>query len=872
MDEVRQKIEEFQHALESQSPIKELFFRCPAVLPAIGLLCGLAVQYYFDLPFWATLAVLGSLVILNFLFIPIGIITRALQGFLPASLYPRSIARIFLRIRIIRFLDYVPFLRDYARNDIVTLISVFLCFCCLGSIRLINFNHPVGNDIRAVAVNPTFARIKAQIISEPRVFENNDWHFAQFYHGSAYTSFYVKLNSIKTERGWETAKGVIKFYISENTDKLKRGDKFEIFCFLDKFSETDNPGQFDTKTYMSRNGVFLCASVKSVNAVKVIESENTESFFRIKSKLNNYATAWLTEGMEESSQKDLIEAMILGSNTRINRELYNDFIKTGLVHLICLSGLNVGIFAGVAWWISKKAGLLHIGRAIASLTATITFLLVVPPQASTMRAGIMFIIFCLSRLFFKRSFLLNSIAFAAILILLMNPMDFLSPGFQLSFGATIGIVLFYPIFYNYLISFFDDSNKSFFIKLLKSILAVFSTGATAWLFTASITAWHFYQVQLLTAIWTIPAMVPATLIIVLGTFKIILNPFLPTLAMGLGAIINLCASALSYLVSIFAKVPLSYIIIGKPWIVIILVIYISLFMWKFFPFKGYEKRFIYPCIVTFLFVPVIFLNRVERFRNLEFTVLSVGHGQACAMSLPNGKSIIIDVGSMSRSNIGTKIINSFLDFKAIGKIDSVFISHDDIDHFNGLPEISSIDKCRNFYTTPQLIQSDSATARELKKLFNLRTAPEKIEYGNVAIERLWPIDTMIDYSDNESSLVLLLEYADRKILLTSDITADVQKKLMELYSQMDIDVMVTPHHGSARTTNPAFVNYFKPEYLITSCSNVQLERTIPEIRDFKESFFTCEDGAVTIYVSSSGNMKLYGTRKTSLSQLGVSVP
>lgn len=817
MDEIGQKIEEFKRSLDSQSPLKEILFSCPAVLPAVGLIAGLIIQFYFDLPLWAFLAIL-MIIIFFYLGRHAGLPLHHNQRFI--------------------------------------FISVFLCFVCLGSIRLINFNRPASNDIRALAGNDfTFAHIKGQIISKPEIIENNDWHFSRFYHYSAHTAFYAKVTDVKTKSGWAKATGTIKFYISGKTNRFNIGDKFQTFCGLDKFSPADNPGQFDTARYMHRNDVFLSGSVKSADAITVLGKENLKPLFDLKAKLNEYATAWLNDDREDNGDRRLVEAMVLGSRTKIDRKLYNDFIKTGLVHLVCLSGLNVGIFAGVAWWLSKRAGLLYRGRAIASILATIVFLLVVPAQSSTLRAGIMFIVFCLARFFYQRSSLLNSIALSAIFLLLINPMDFLSPGFQLSFGATIGIVLFCPVFFNFLIIPFGDSNKNFILKFLKALLAAFSTGCTAWLFVAPIIAWNFFQVQLYTAVWTVPAMVPATIIIVLGTFKIILNPILPTIAYGLGFVIDFSADVLAYLVTIFAKVPLSHFIIGKPSIFIIIFFYIMLFMWKFFPFKSFGKKFIYPASLIILFVPLVFSNKVEN-NDLRLAILSVGHGQTCVLSLPGGENIIIDAGSMSQSNVGEKTINPYLDYAAIRKIDSVFISHDDIDHFNGLPEILNKHKYENIYTTPQLIASDSGTVKELKKLYSLKAAPEKISHGKASITRLWPIDTMIDYSDNESSLVLLVEYCGRKILFSSDITADVQKQLMDLYSQIDIDVLITPHHGSPRTTDANFINYFKPEYLITSCSESQLERISKAIKSFTKSYFTCSDGAITVLIDSGGKIKL----------------
>jgi len=529
MDEIQQKIEEFKRSLAPQSPLKEILFTCPAVLPAIGLLIGLILQFYFNLPLLLWFIVLILSIIIYFC----GKTVISTEVSLDSSGRAKR-RNLFLN----RFLDFGIFDAS-ARNDSRIFISVFLCFLCLGSIRLINFNKPAPNDIRNIAgADFAFAHIRAQIVSAPVIVENNDWYFAKFSPSSTYTTFYAKVTDIKTTAGWTNAAGTIKFYISQDANNLKLGDKFQTFCRLEQFSAADNPGQFDTKRYMNRNGVFLSASVKTANAITVLGIQKIKSLPDIKTKFQDLVITALNGDIEPDNNTRLVEAMLLGSRTKIDRQLYNDFIKTGLVHLVVLSGLNVSILAGVAWWLTKRVGLLHRGRSIACIIATVIFLLAVPAQSPILRAGIMFIIFCLARLFNRRASLLNSIAFSAIFLLLVNPMDFLSPGFQLSFAATIGIVLFCPVFFNFLVTPFGGLNKNYIHKFLKALLAAFSTGCTAWLFVAPIVAWHFYQVQLLTALWTVPAMVPATVMIVLGTFKILLNPLLPTLAYGLGVVID----------------------------------------------------------------------------------------------------------------------------------------------------------------------------------------------------------------------------------------------------------------------------------------------------------------------------------------------
>jgi competence protein ComEC len=359
--------------------------------------------------------------------------------------------------------------------------------------------------------------------------------------------------------------------------------------------------------------------------------------------------------------------------------------------------------------------------------------------------------------------------------------------------------------------------------------------------------------------------VPATVIIIFGTLKILLNPLLPTLATGCAIVVDFSAKVLSELVTILAKVPFSNIAFGKFPIYAVLLCYLLIFLWKFFPFRRKTiLNFAYPAALLFLFIAGFSINRFKNSNNLQLAVLSVGHGQAAFIKTPDNKNFIIDAGSMSKSNIGDTIVNPFLNYIAAGKIDSVFISHDDIDHYNGLPEILDKHNCKKVYTTPQFIQSAATSTTDAKlsefirsKNIPLGVAPEKISLGKITITRLWPKETLAGSvsSDNESALVLLFEYAGRKILFCSDITKDVQNQFVNLYPALDVDIMVTPHHGSGRTLEPLFLNAFKPEFLITSCVEARLGSISREIIDFGQSYYTCRDGALTATINSKGKIR-----------------
>ncbi|MFA6185658.1 MAG: DNA internalization-related competence protein ComEC/Rec2 [Phycisphaerae bacterium] len=825
MDEIRQKIEEFNRQLVPWPVrLKKSLFSCPAVLPAVAIILGIILQFYFNFP-------------------PI----------------------VWVVVFIFCIISYSLFRAQATAQGVMLSISVVLCFVCLGGFRLLYFDRPAKNDIRTITIDAfTFARIKAKVISQPVVVKADDrWLFSKYAQNLPYTSFYAKVYSAKTVAGWANSAGTIKFYISEDSNCVKIGDRFEAFCKLQKFQSVDNPGQFDTAEYLRRNNVYLAASVKSANTITIIDSQKITPF-SIKAKLHQLASAALRSSAEDDDYISLTEAMLLGSRTKIDSNIYNAFIKTGLVHLIALSGLNVGILAGLAWWLGVQLGFLHRGRALVCITGVVIFLLTIPPLPSALRAGVMAVIFCLSYFFSVRANLINTLAISAIVLLLIKPTDFLDAGFQLSFAATLGIILFGPLFLKFLMLPFENLKNPFIYKFLKIVLAAFSTGCTAWLAISPIIAWHFCQMQLLTAVWTVPAIIPATVIIVLGTLKILLNPLLPTFAAGIAVIIDFSAWVLSKLVIFFADVPFTYIITGKPHIIIILLICLLILLWKLFSFRKTSANLIYPIGIAFLFIAVFCANKYKNFNSLQLTVLSVGHGQTAILNT-NGTTTIIDAGSISRNNIGGNIVNPFLNYAAIGKIDSVFISHDDIDHYNGLHEIIENHKCRNIYAPAQFIQNinDSNAAMDLEKFLqnkklSLTPAPAKTSIGKAEITLLWPneLSNTQLFSDNEASLVLLAQYAGRKILFCSDIPSAIQKQLMNLYPDLDIDIMIAPHHGSARTADDDFITFFRPEFLITSCAEFRFAGTSEQIKNSENSFYTCKDGTIVVEITPKGKIKI----------------
>ena len=157
-----------------------------------------------------------------------------------------------------------------------------ICFACLGAVRLTYFHLAKPNDIRNfVNDDRILATIRGTIITEPYVNKNRDWKFAKFQHTDPPSSFYLKINEVKSIDNWAKVVGTVRVQIAEPVLDLKAGDYIQAYCWLDRFKPAANPGQFDVAKYLAGKNIFIAASVKSRDGIELLKSRGTDFFTKI---------------------------------------------------------------------------------------------------------------------------------------------------------------------------------------------------------------------------------------------------------------------------------------------------------------------------------------------------------------------------------------------------------------------------------------------------------------------------------------------------------------------------------------------------------------------------------------------------------------
>ncbi len=841
-DPIRLELEALQNQLKEKRPFAEQILQsCPLLPIAAGFLTGLVLQNYTNLPLFLWLSVLFLLA--------------------GGSLCIGKIRRPIRRLQVV-------------------LLLTGLAAAAAGAVRLKLFHTPSPLDIRRQAGSvPALATLGGMLLTEPQIEDRTRWVFAKYQWTPPSTSFLLAVEEALTFDGWQRASGTLAVSINQPIRTLSAGQRIRFHCTLQKPPPPDNPGMFHYADSLAARGIFMTAVIPGIEAVEILpwdrKGHRLSAIQRFRTRISESLRAWGGESEEFSTLPD---ALLLGKRSGLDTKIQAAFRKTGLAHFISLSGMHVGILAGLFWQAGRLFGISKRFRAALCMLLLLAYAVLVPPRAPTLRAVVFAQFFLLSVLLGQHPRPLNTLSLTTLMLLLFRPMDLFTAGWQLSYASVAGILFFYePIFLNLFrlflkVPFYPALSESlvgsFVCMLSESILKLLSVGYAAWLGGAGILLYHFGSFTPLSALWTVLLFPLVFLVLLTGFLKILLLPLLPTAAAVCSVLLDRVSDAFCSLTVKIAEANLLSFQIGRVGLGPILLSYVWLTLVRGLPAgaKGKSALLWTGAALLLLLPPAV---RFSRFlsTDLKLTCLSVGHGLAVAGRFPGGKTFLFDAGSITRKNPGERIVLPYLLSEGIESLDIAVISHGDLDHYNGLPEVLSSVPTQAVYVNSGFFEraDRSRAAAFLKTILTqeelLHSSMElPSSLGAVRLHRLWPTPSAaedISLSDNNKSEVLLLEYAGRKVLLCGDIEETAQRAIETLYPELKVDVLLLPHHGSGRNNLPGWIRRLQPSVRLVSCAPQRLSSVLP-LDDPAADFYTPRHGAVTITIKADGTLSAVG--------------
>jgi competence protein ComEC len=448
------------------------------------------------------------------------------------------------------------------RNEKLSAILILASYFLLGSVFYSNSTALPVNDISkfSFVINKTVF-LKGIISSEPKDKKLNAINK---------TNFIFEAKEIKLTNEWHKISGkiLVNCFAKNN---LSYGDFLVLEGRLFRPVNFNLGARFGYADYLKNQGIYFIFSVKKNNLLKVVGKNRANFFISVSFKAKKAIQEIIRKNLP-SVESGILEAFILGERSRLPREINNLFVQTGTVHILAISGFNVGIVIFIVLILLKFLRISRSPRVILTILFIIIYAIITGSQPSVIRASIMAIVILIGILLQRESDIYNSVSFAAIIILMLNPKALFDVGFQLSFLSVISIVWLEPKIEKPILKLFNSKSKAL-ILVVRSL----SVSLAAWLGVAGLVLYYFSifsPVTILANLFIVPF---SSLIVALGFCLIILGGIFPAIAFIFSGSLKLCLDFLVYAVWLFHRLPASFFYLRPITIYQVLGYYLILF-------------------------------------------------------------------------------------------------------------------------------------------------------------------------------------------------------------------------------------------------------------------------------------------------------
>lgn len=609
-------------------------------------------------------------------------------------------------------------------------------------------------------------------------------------------------------------RGKVLLFQGRNPLLLNYGQRIRYFGSLHQPPLPANPGEFNFRKYLQMNKIFFQAVLDEDNFIAISATGGN----RFSQSILVPAQKFIRNTIEQnipSPTAEVVRALVLGERQDIDRNILEQFQRSGIVHVLAISGLHVGFILMVLLLFFGLIGLSYNKRILFSLLLLYAFVALVNFKAPVLRATLMATLYYAARVGERKVSPLNTIAIAALIILFLDPAQLLLPGFQFSFAAVGGILYGYPHLKTQAV--FRNHNR----LIQKWLIQPFVVSLAAVLATTPLT-WYYYGTLQTGAVFINILLIPLIGLFVILSFLFILVSALGLgISLGFGQILHFWFSFILRLNEFFANIPLVQIHAPRPGILAILLLIVFIFL--IFHLK--RNTVIYT-LITFALLVLIQMRPNPKFR---VTFASVGQGDGAIVEFPNGKVLVLDAGDRNFGfDAGKRHLLPLLRYYGIHKIDFLVASHAHSDHFGGMLSILNrvaVDTiCIPKYpSTNKLYRRFLTQADSLKIPIVYKQRGQEIRIGNefrvYVLHPFGPYQRCENQSGNEvnnSSLVIKLCYGQTSFLFMGDLEQNAEPELIPFQQILTSDVLKVGHHGSRTSSSEDLLDWVSADFSVVS--------------------------------------------------------
>lgn len=691
------------------------------------------------------------------------------------------------------------------------------------------------------------------------------------------TTLWLEACALRVGRTFRPASGQLQVIVAGKLTEVQAGDHLRLWGMASRVPAPLNPGEIDLARLARSRRCLVQLHVASPEAVAFVSRGSAWSWRR-------HVGQWRQAGQEQllqllpPEQARLAAALLLGAREQLDRAEREQYLTTGTVHMLCVSGLHVGILLG-ALWLVLRSGWLPAWLSFTIIAACVLgYALVTDAQPPVVRASVLVLCGAAAWLMHRRAGGYNLLAAAAIVVLALNPTSLMQVGTQLSFLAVGTMIACQRLLRPQQIADPLDrliaASRPRYVRWGRAALSLawrtWLTGALVWLVSMPLVWHHFCLVSLVALVLNFVLWVPVTVTMYGGMASLVLGGLWPAVGRTCAAIVGPCLAFLDWATAWGSLWPQGHLWLPPPptwWVVLF---YVGALAAGLLLRGRLAARWLVGLALAWLAVALPLSGRWQGLlvpRGASAVVchfIAVGHGLSVLVELPEGRTLLYDAGRLGSPEAALRSISAVLWSRGVQHLDAVLLSHGDTDHFNALPGLLERFSIGVVYVEPAMFDRPSPSLAALQEALAsagmpLRTAcgGQQALCGGARLTILHPPREGVAGSDNARSVVLLIEYQGRRLLLTGDLEPPGLEVLLA-QPRLDCDVVLAPHHGSPRSDPPGFARWCQPEVVVLSGSRSGLGRQGPEaiLQAYRATqarlLHTAHDGCVRVELGAAG--------------------